>query len=205
MKYPNGALASAAALVALTFALSGCDSIRSAAGITKQTPDEFAVVTKAPLTIPPDYNLRPPKPGAVPTNQTSPTGAAQAALYGNDDAANPDSVTGNYSQVEKTLLAQAGAVNADHSIRQQIASDEKSMQGADEGFTDKLLFGGPTDSSDKPVDADAENQKASDATKAGTQMNTGSSQTPQPATDDKKPDDSATIQKDNSGWLGGIF
>ena len=64
MKYPNGALASAAALAALAIALSGCDTIREAAGVTKQTPDELAVVTKAPLVIPPDYNLRPPKPGA---------------------------------------------------------------------------------------------------------------------------------------------
>jgi hypothetical protein len=205
MKYPSGVWAGTAVLATLVLTLSGCDSIRSAAGITKQPPDEFAVVTKAPLVIPPDYNLRPPKPGAVPTNQTSPTGAAQAALYGNDDPSNPDSVTGNYSQIEKTLLVQAGAASADHSIRQQIASDEKSMQGADEGFTDKLLFGGPTDSSDKPVDADAEQQKTGDATKAGTQTSTNSSQTPQPATDNKKPDDSATIQKDNSGWLGGIF
>jgi hypothetical protein len=51
------------------FVLVGCDSIREAAGITKEPPDEFAVVTKAPLVIPPDYNLRPPKPGAAPTNQ----------------------------------------------------------------------------------------------------------------------------------------
>jgi hypothetical protein len=202
MKYPSGALTGMATFVALAFALSGCDTIRSAAGITKQTPDEFAVVTKAPLVIPPDYNLRPPKPGAVPTNQTSPTGAAQAALYGNDDASNPDSVAGNYSEVEKTLLAQAGAANPDHSIRQQIASDEKSMQGSDESFTDKVLFGGPADTSDKPVDADAESQKAGDPTKAGTQTTTDTSQ---PATGDKKPDDSATIQKDKSGWLGGIF
>jgi len=205
MKYPSGALTSMVALTVLAFALSGCDTIRRAAGVTKQTPDEFAVVTKAPLVIPPDYNLRPPKPGAVPTNQTSPTIAAQAALYGNDDASNPDSVAGNYSEVEKTLLAQAGAVNADHSIRQQIASDEKSMQASDDSFTDKLLFGAPADPGDKPVDADTESQKIGDPTKAGTQTNPNSGQTPQPATDDKKQDDSATIQKDKSGWLGGIF
>ena len=53
-------------LAGAVFALVGCDSIRSAAGVSKSAPDEFAVVTKAPLIIPPDYNLRPPKPGAPP-------------------------------------------------------------------------------------------------------------------------------------------
>jgi hypothetical protein len=202
MKYPDRTVARIAALAALALALTGCDTIRSAAGLNKTPPDEFAVVTKAPLVVPPDYNLRPPKPGAVPTNQTSPTGAAQAALY-SEDSGTADSVTGNYSQVEKTLLAQSGAANADHSIRQQIASDEKSMQGSDESFTDKVLFGGTTDTSDKPVDADAESQKAGDA-KTATPPAAGTAA--QPATDDsKKPDDSATIQKDKSGWLGGIF
>lgn len=197
MRYPSAARM--AALAGLAIALCGCQSIREAAGITKQTPDEFAVVTKAPLVIPPDFTLRPPKPGAVPTNQTSPTGAAEAALY-NDDS-NPDSIAGNYSQVEKSLLAQTGAANADHSIRQQIAADEQSMQPSDQSFTDKVLFGGPADTSDKPVDADAESQKATDA-KTGTPT-----ATPATATPDAKPDDSATIKKDSSsgGWLGGIF
>jgi hypothetical protein len=79
------------------------------------------------------------------------------------------------------------------------------MQGADESFTDRVLFGGgPTDTSDKPVDADAENQKTA---KPATSTTGDSGQPAQPATDDsKKPDDSATIQKDKSGgWLGGIF
>ena len=51
-------------------AVGGCDSLRQEAGLTKQSPDEFAVTTKAPLIIPPDFNLRPPSPGAAPLNQT---------------------------------------------------------------------------------------------------------------------------------------
>ena len=50
--------------LALTLSLSACDSLRREAGLTKQPPDEFAVVTKAPLIIPPDFNLHPPAPGA---------------------------------------------------------------------------------------------------------------------------------------------
>ena len=50
-----------AALGAGVIALAGCDSIREEAGLSKQSPDEFAVTTKAPLIIPPDFNLRPQK------------------------------------------------------------------------------------------------------------------------------------------------
>jgi hypothetical protein len=202
MKYRNHARACVLVLAVAAVALSGCTSIRKAAGLQKDTPDEFAVVTKAPLVIPPDYELRPPRPGAVPTNQTSPTGAAQAALYSDTDSANPDAVAGNYSEAEKNLLTQTGAATADHSIRQEIASDEKSMQGADEGFTDRVLFGKPDDSSDKAVDGNAVTQKSA-TDKAG-----APAATPAPADTstqpDAKPNDSAKSSRnssDNGGWF----
>src|ERR1700719_5090518 len=73
-----------AIVCAIAVSVAGCDTIRQAAGQDKQSPDEFAVVTKAPLVIPPDYNLRPPTAGAAPTNQLAPTQAAQAALFSAD-------------------------------------------------------------------------------------------------------------------------
>jgi len=44
--------------------LSGCSDFRKAVGMDRTGPDEFAVESRAPLTIPPDFELRPPKPGA---------------------------------------------------------------------------------------------------------------------------------------------
>ena len=37
--------------------LEGCSSTSRALGLAKVTPDEFRVVTKAPLILPPDYSL----------------------------------------------------------------------------------------------------------------------------------------------------
>ena len=162
--------------------LSACDTIRSAAGLTKEPPDEFAVVSKAPLIIPPDYNLKPPKPGAPPLNQTSPTEAAEAALYSGDPKAVASAISGNYSQGEKVLLAQSGAATANDSIRQQIAADNSGADSADESFTDHLLFGS-TDTGDAPLNADAEKARI-DAGK-----NAQQSQSP----------------KKDSGWLDGVF
>ena len=50
----------ALALAAAT--LTGCAGIGKALGSGKNPPDEFAIATKAPLVVPPEYALRPPKP-----------------------------------------------------------------------------------------------------------------------------------------------
>src|SRR5208283_2153883 len=44
--------------------LPGCGDFKRAVGLEKTSPDEFAVESRAPLTIPPDFDLRPPQPGA---------------------------------------------------------------------------------------------------------------------------------------------
>jgi len=182
-----------AAIGGLMLVGAGCQSIRSAAGLTKEPPDEFAVVTKAPLIIPPDFNLKPPKPGAAPLNQVSPTQSAEAALYSDDPNTVAGSIAGNYSQAEKILLAQSGAANADDGIRQQIAADNRRMQTADEGFTDQLLFSTP-DNGEAPLDADAEKARI-DAGKA-----------PGEAAPAKPAEKAPEIQKEDSGgWLDGIF
>ncbi|HEY1962137.1 MAG TPA: DUF3035 domain-containing protein [Rhizomicrobium sp.] len=175
-----------AAIGGIVVSMAGCESVRDAMGVSKQPPDEFAVVTKAPLIIPPDYNLKPPKPGAAPLNQVSPTESAQAALYSDDPNTVAGTITGNYSDGEKMLMAQTGAAAATDSIRQQIAADNANQQSADESFTDHLLFGGGS-SDNEALNADAE--------KARIDPN----KTAQPA-------EQAQIKKDDSGgWLDGIF
>jgi hypothetical protein len=44
--------------------ISGCTDLKKAVGLEKNSPDEFAVESRAPLEMPPDYDLRPPQPGA---------------------------------------------------------------------------------------------------------------------------------------------
>jgi hypothetical protein len=191
-----------AVLAGAAVVLSGCDTIREAAGTSKQPPDEFAVVTKAPLIIPPDYNLHPPRPGALPANQSSPTDVAEATLFNPSDTATAAMrIPGNFSVGEKLLLATAGAADADSSIRQDIASDNKSMAGANSSFTDRLLFGGGNDDQGTPVNADAEKKRIEAAQAAG--QNPGKTDTQA-----KPADQSATIQKNDKksgGWLDGIF
>jgi hypothetical protein len=169
------------ALLVVAGSLSACGSIRSALGSDKEPPDEFAVVTKAPLVMPPDFNLRPPAPGAPPANQVSPTQAAQAALFTADPATVASAIPGDMSMSEKLLIAHAGAATADNSIRQVIAADNKNLQATDDSFTDNLMFWQKSGGAQDPnVNADAE------ARRIATQP-----QTPAPATTDQG------IQKDD--------
>ncbi|MGH6877032.1 MAG: DUF3035 domain-containing protein [Rhizomicrobium sp.] len=192
-----------AVLAGLALSLIGCESIREAAGVTKEPPDEFAVVTKSPLVIPPDFNLRPPKPGAAPTNQSSPTVAAQTALFGDDPAAAAAALPGSYSPEERILLANSGGANADDAIRKQIAADAKDMEATDDSFTNELLFSVPDPNRGTPLNADAEAQRIQ-AAKAQGQQIAGNPGPPSPPAA-SKPADSATIKKDSGGWFDGIF
>jgi hypothetical protein len=191
------ALRAAALVVVAAGALTGCDSLRSAAGMDKSAPDEFAVLTKAPLTIPPDYNLRPPRPGAVPTNQTEPTDAAQTALFGSDPATVASQLPDNYSPSEKLLLANAGIQNADPAIRQHLSSDYKNMVGADESFTNDILFWEkPKADTGTPLNADEEARKL-DSQKTGQAPAAGGQQVPSGQPQQKTNED--------KGWLDGWF
>jgi hypothetical protein len=58
------ALLLAVACTGATLVLSGCTGFRQVLGMDRVGPDEFAVESRAPLTIPPEYDLRPPQPGA---------------------------------------------------------------------------------------------------------------------------------------------
>lgn len=52
------------AVACLCLVLPGCTGFRQMLGMDRVGPDEFAVESRAPLTIPPEFDLRPPQPGA---------------------------------------------------------------------------------------------------------------------------------------------
>jgi hypothetical protein len=181
------------ALLAGATALSGCESIQEAAGRGKQSPDEFAVVTKAPLTIPPDFNLKPPAPGAAPANQIEPTQAAQNALFSADPATVAASLPPSMSEGERYMLAAAGVQNADPAIRQALASDTRGVRASDDSFASSVLFwNGPTpDPGNKAVDADGEARRI-DSARAGNGNPAPANAPPPPAPDNAPASDSGS-------------
>src|SRR5580693_3554282 len=122
-----------AAVVMIGLGLAGCQSTREALGMTKVVPDEFRVVTKAPLVVPPDYALRPPAPGEPRPQELQPESQARVALVGQREAA-------QRSDGEKLLVAKAGADKADPLIRYVIDDEFGAVAHKDRSFADRVMF-----------------------------------------------------------------
>lgn len=122
----------ATALVAAV-GLAGCSSTKRALGMTKVTPDEFRIVTKAPLVVPPDYSLRPPAPGEPRPQELQPESAARTALLGQREGE-------ARSDGEKLLVAKAGAEKADPLIRYVVDDEFGDVAHKDKSFADKVMF-----------------------------------------------------------------
>ena len=134
----NRVLAASALVAVAGLSLAGCSSTRSALGMTKVTPDEFRVVSKAPLVVPPDYALRPPAPGEPRPQELQPESAARTALLGQREAQ-------ARSDGEKLLVAKAGADKADPLIRYVVDDETGALAHKDKSFADKVMFWKPGD------------------------------------------------------------
>jgi hypothetical protein len=107
-------------------------------------PDEFAVVTRAPLSLPPDFNLRPPRPGAARPNESSPRDDAQTELLRNlgnrgGRSSTKKSIPGDFTSGEAALLKRAEALNVDPKIRELVARDSGLIIESDT-LVDTLVF-----------------------------------------------------------------
>lgn len=65
--------------LALLALLAGCSDFRRAIGTAKSTPDEFEVVVRPPLSLPPNFNLRPQDSNIQQTAAGAPSAKAQAS------------------------------------------------------------------------------------------------------------------------------
>jgi hypothetical protein len=125
----------AAALPLLLAACGGSDLSRTF-GLDRNAPDEFQVTTRAPLSMPPDYMLRPPRPGAPRPQETSQRQGAEATLA--PQAALGAGQSSEVSPGQQALVAAAGpAAPAD--IRQRLDADA-AIAASDRSFADKLMF-----------------------------------------------------------------
>ncbi|HEY2707706.1 MAG TPA: DUF3035 domain-containing protein [Caulobacteraceae bacterium] len=125
-----------AAMICGAAGLAGCNDASKAFGLAKVTPDEFRVVTKAPLTLPPDYSLRPPQPGEPRPQELQPESAARQALEG----AREGDVR---SDGEKLFVAKAGADRADPLVRYVVDDEFGSLAHKDKTFADYVMFWKP--------------------------------------------------------------
>lgn len=137
--------------------LTGCgeSNLARTFGLTRDAPDEFMVTTQAPLSMPPDFNLRPPRPGVVRPQQRPEREQAEEALVPQLALTGP--VTGAPSRGQAALLDESGpAVPSD--VRQLVDQDAKLEQASD-GFLDRVLTWRKDDTRNLEVDPEKENQR----------------------------------------------
>lgn len=160
----------AVCLLALAAApLCGCTDLRSAIGLDKRIPDEFSVVSRAPLAVPPDFELRPPEPGAQPTQEVPPETQARDAVFRAGQQGTLPPAGGDRSAGEDDFLRAAGATTADSRIRQEITHDREVAPDDERSFADELLFwrSPPPLKSDQPIDPAKEAERIKEAQAGG--------------------------------------
>jgi len=113
--------------------LAGCNTAAKALGVTKVTPDEFRVVTKAPLVVPPDYSLRPPAPGEPRPQELEPESAARQALLGQAQGQ-------SRTEGEKLLASKAGGDKADPLVRYVVDDEFGDLAHKEPSFADRVMF-----------------------------------------------------------------
>lgn len=189
----------AALAVALPALAGGCSSVKEQLGLTKQSPDEFKVVSRAPLSMPPDYNLRPPTPGAPRPQEGTTRDQAAAAVFGYPGAGlQPDQIPpigegeaeAAQSSGESALLQSAGAGGVDPNIRLLVDSETAADQADSETLADTLVFWRDPEPYGDVIDAEAEQKRLQENAALGQPVTTG--ETP-------------VIVRKKRGMLEGIF
>ena len=189
----------AALALSLPLAAGGCSSVNEQLGLTKQSPDEFRVVSRAPLSMPPDYNLRPPTPGAPRPQEGTTRDQAAAAVFGYPGAGmQPDQIPpigegeaeAAQSSGESALLQSAGASGVDPNIRQLVDSETATDEADSTTLADTLVFWRDPEPYGDVVDPAAEQKRLQENVALG-----------KPVTEGETP----IIVRKQRGMLEGIF
>lgn len=101
----------------------------------RDRPDEFMVSRSAPLVIPPDFALTPPRPGQPSAQGSDTTGAALQAMFGG---------TAQRSASEQALLGEASGSTSGESnagIRSTVADPD--TEAVDYGTTTRDILNAP--------------------------------------------------------------
>lgn len=166
---------------ALVLGLSACGGFQEQLGLTKQSPDEFRVVSRAPLTVPPDFALRPPEPGAPRPQEGTPAQQAERAVFSNSAGlpavASQTAINPNRSAGEQSLVSAAGAGNSDPNIRLIVDRETKQLNAESERFVDALVFWNAQSPAGTIVDPAAELKRLQENAALGLPTTTGA--TPQ--------------------------
>lgn len=174
-------------LIPVVLGLSACsgDELTRTFGLTRDAPDEFTVTTRAPLSMPPDFSLRPPRPGATRPQEFTQRQQAEGVLAP-DTLLNAAPRTSSAGQ--QAMVSAAGrAAPAD--IRARV-DNETALETPSRSFTERLMFWQPAPPPGTQVDAARE--------AARLRQNAALGQNPESG-------DTPIIQRKRQGIFSGLF
>ena len=183
-----------AGAISLILALSACEGVRDQLGLNKQSPDEFRVISRAPLSLPPDFTLRPPEPGIPRPQEGTATQQARKAVFRLEQPKtqplNERVKADGRTLGELSLLKAAGADKIDPGIRRTIDLETQQLNAESEDFIDALIFWRDKETPGRVVDAAAETKRLRENAALGKAVTAG--ETP-------------TIERKSKALLEGLF
>ena len=181
----------ALATLALTAVLlAGCGSgsdLSRTFGLTRDAPDEYTVTTQVPLSMPPDFSVRPPQPGAPRPRQVSEQQQAEQALV--PQTALTGAPTGEVSAGQQALVQAAGPTPPAN-IRAEVNGEASAEAAQNDSFVDKLMFWRSPPPPGIVVDPQKEAKRIRENAALGRSQDAG---------------DTPIIQPKQKGWLEGLF
>ncbi len=170
----------------------GDTTVRENLGLVRTPPDEFKVVSRAPLTVPKEFFLYPPDEAAERAEVAkSGNSTARDAIFGNDNAPNDDylshyqSKTPNVadaaienvnsseipSNAESSLLQKMNVVERGDDIRQILRTENDATTAKEDDFLEQLRT--PIKTSEPIVDADKERTRLKQNKDSNKPINSG--------------------------------
>jgi hypothetical protein len=197
MHMPDSALKQSvscrAALLTLALAaasLAGCGNttdLSRSFGLTRDAPDEFTVTTQVPLSMPPDYSIRPPNPGASRPQTVSEQQQAEQAMV--PQTALTGEPTGQASAGQAALVQAAGPTPPAN-IRAEVNGEAAAAAQQNQGFVDTLMFWREAPPPGIVVDPQKEAQRIRENAALGRSQDQG---------------DTPIIQPRPKSWLDSLF
>ncbi|MEZ5690101.1 MAG: DUF3035 domain-containing protein [Rickettsiales bacterium] len=193
------------------FFLASCggsgSTIKETLGINRTSPDEFQVVSRPPLSVPPQFNLRPPSAISTSPTVVSADMKAQSIVIGNEPRRNSFELDEIYSdtavmpvssrslsgddKANSGFLQNIGVSKADPDIREKLIKQEivTRQQKEESSWWDIFSYGTKKEKA-VLVDADAERKRIEDNSKKNKSITEG--ETP-------------TVKEKDRGLLGDLF
>jgi hypothetical protein len=115
-------------LTCIILLLNSCGGVKEKIGIIKKAPDEFQVYESKPLSVPPNFELRPPAEGEILANEND-----ESIIFSDEN-----NIDKNLTLSDEILLISLGEKEIEKNIR-KIINDENSIQEVDKSLLDKII------------------------------------------------------------------